>query len=97
LSPFPVKIISIDKTGTRELKVEELASNYGGGIAVRPDEEKHLIPEQGIYRVQMQVENIGLIQTSTVRGRLSLSTEPESIASRLMRLSVVAVVKESGW
>jgi putative peptide zinc metalloprotease protein len=97
LSPFPVKIISIDKTGSRELKVEELASNYGGGIAVRPDEEKHLIPEQGIYRVQMQVENTRLIQTSTVRGRLSLSTEPESIASRLMRLSVVAVVKESGW
>jgi putative peptide zinc metalloprotease protein len=99
LSPFPVKIIGIDGAGTRELKVEELASKYGGGIAVRPDKEKeqHLVPEQGVYRVVMQTEASELIQSSTVRGRLSLSTTAESIASRLMRLSVVALVKESGW
>ena len=97
LSPFPVTIISIDSTGTRELKVEELASNYGGGIAIRPDKEKHLIPEQGIYRVVMQTETPELTQSSTVRGRLSLATVAESIADRLMRLSVVALVKESGW
>ena len=99
LSPFPVKITGIDSTGTRELKVEELASNYGGGIAVRPDKEKehHLIPEQGIYRVVMQTEATELTQSSTVRGRLSISTVAESIADRLMRLTVVAVVKESGW
>jgi putative peptide zinc metalloprotease protein len=99
LFPFPVKITSIDSTGTRELKVEELASNYGGGIAVRPDKEKepHLVPEQGIYRVLMRTKTPELTQASTVRGRLSLSTAPESIAGRLMRLSVVALVKESGW
>jgi putative peptide zinc metalloprotease protein len=97
LSPFPVKITNIDSAGTRELKVEELASNFGGGIAVRPDKDKHLIPEQGVYRVVMQTEMSELSQTSTVRGRLSLSTVAESIATRLMRLSVVAVIKESGW
>jgi putative peptide zinc metalloprotease protein len=99
LSPFAVKITSIDGAGTRELKIAELASNYGGGIAVRPDKEKehHLIPEQGIYRVVMQTEATELTQNSTVRGRLSLSTVAESIAGRLMRLSVVVLVKESGW
>lgn len=99
LSPFPVKIMGIDKTGTSELRVEELASTYGGGIAVRMDREKEqrLVPEQGIYRVLMSAETPKLSQTSTVRGRLSLLTAAESIAGRLMRLSVVALVKESGW
>lgn len=99
LSPFSVKIIGIDSTGTRELKVEELASKYGGGIAVRPDKEKeqHLIPEQGIYRVVMLTEMPELPQSSTIRGRLSLSTVAESIADKLTRLTVVALVKESGW
>jgi len=32
--------------------VIELASNYGGGIAVRKDSEHHLIPEQGVYRLK---------------------------------------------
>jgi hypothetical protein len=45
----------------------------------------------------MQTEATELTQSSTVRGRLSLSTVAESIASRLMRLSVVILVKESGW
>jgi putative peptide zinc metalloprotease protein len=99
LSPFSVKIIGIDSTGTRELKVEELASKYGGGIAVRPDKEKeqHLIPEQGIYRVVMLTEMPELPQSSAIRGRLSLSTVAESIADKLTRLTVVALVKESGW
>jgi putative peptide zinc metalloprotease protein len=101
LSPFPVNILAIDSTGTRELKIEELASTYGGGIAVRPDQEKEkergLVPEQGIYRVLLQTETPELTQTSTVRGRLSLSTAPESIAGWLLRISIVALVKESGW
>jgi putative peptide zinc metalloprotease protein len=103
LSPFPVKIVGIDGTGTRELKLEELASKYGGEIAVRPDKDQHpdkdphLVPEQGIYRVVMQTENTTLTQASSVRGRLSLSTVAESIAARLVRLTVVAFVKESGW
>jgi putative peptide zinc metalloprotease protein len=99
LSPFPVNIIAIDSTGTRELKIEELASTYGGGIATRPDKEKEdtLVPEQGIYRVLMQTEAPELTQTSTVRGRLSLSTAPESIAAWLLRITIVALIKESGW
>ena len=97
LSPFPLKIIAIDNTGTRELKVEELASNYGGEIAVRADDEKQLIPEQGIYRVLMQTKAIESAETITVRGRLSLSTIPESIAAKLLRLATVVLVKESGW
>jgi putative peptide zinc metalloprotease protein len=99
LPPFPVTITAIDDAGTRELKIEELASVYGGGIAVRPEkeEEHNLIPEQGIYRIMMKTDMTNPTQASTVRGRLSLSTEPESIFGWLLRISIVALVKESGW
>ena len=97
LSPFPLKIIAIDNTGARELKVEELASIYGGAIAVRPDDKNQLIPEQGIYRVLMQTEAVESTGTITVRGRLSLSAAAESIAGKLTRLATVTLVKESGW
>jgi putative peptide zinc metalloprotease protein len=99
LPPIPASINSIDSAGTRELKVEELASNYGGAIAVRPDksEDHRLIPEQGIYRVAMKTETSELTEGKTIRGRLSLATMPESIAGRLARLFMVGLVKESGW
>jgi putative peptide zinc metalloprotease protein len=95
--PFSVRIISIDKTGTRQLNLEELASTHGGAIAVRPDAERRLVPEQGIYRVLLQVENSDMNLPMTVRGRLSLETSPESIAGHLLRSAAAVVIRESGW
>jgi putative peptide zinc metalloprotease protein len=102
LPRIPVNIASIDKTGTRELKVEELASVYGGEVAVRPDKnnkesDKRLVPEQGIYRVLLSTSAEQLPQKSTIRGRLALTTEAQSIAKRFIRLATVMLVKESGW
>lgn len=99
VSPFPILITHIDGTGTRELKIEELASIFGGGIATRPDKERDntLVPEQGIYRVLMHTDALNLANVSSIRGRLSLSNAPESIAGWLARITLVALVKESGW
>ncbi len=99
MPPINAVITHIDKTGTRELKIEELASQYGGEVAVRPEkgeQEQKLIPEQGIYRVVMQTDGAASLP-STSRGRLSLATKAESIAGRLSRVIMVALVKESGW
>ncbi len=97
LSPFGVRIISIDKTGTRQLNLEELASTHGGAIAVRPDAERGLIPEQGIYRVLLQVADTRSKLPITVRGRLSLETPPESLIGRFLRSATAVVIRESGW
>ncbi|MBK8815398.1 MAG: biotin/lipoyl-binding protein [Methylococcaceae bacterium] len=97
LQSISVTIAAVDKTGTRDLKVEELASKYGGEIAVRPDEQDQLIPEQGLYRVLLQFPKNERLWNSTIRGRLSLATEADSIANRLLRLITVTLVKESGW
>ncbi|SJM93244.1 Secretion protein HlyD family protein [Crenothrix polyspora] len=97
LLPFGVRILTIDKTGTRQLNLEELASTHGGAIAVRPDAERRLVPEQGIYRVLLQVENSEAKLPMTVRGRLSLETPPESLVERVLRSAAAVVIRESGW
>ena len=97
ITPFDLDVLSVDKTGTRQLNVLELASTNGGAVAVRPDDEKHLIPEQGIYRMVLHVKDHNLQLPKTVRGRLSLDTPPESRISRMLRLATAVVIRESGW
>ncbi|MGZ5049494.1 MAG: efflux RND transporter periplasmic adaptor subunit [Methylobacter sp.] len=96
LPPFPVRVHSIDRTGARQLALDELASRYGGAIAVREDNQHRLIPEQGVYRLLLQAENAVSMPT-TVRGRLTLDTPPESLAGRVARLTVAVLIRESGW
>jgi putative peptide zinc metalloprotease protein len=97
LAPFPVRIITIDSVGTRQLTIPELSSNHGGEIAVREDEQHHLIPEQSIYRVLLKADDNTLVQAITLRGRLSLDTPAESLAGRLLRSSLAVLIRESGW
>jgi putative peptide zinc metalloprotease protein len=97
LAPFPVQIITIDRVGTRQLTVPELSSNRGGEIAVREDEQHHLIPEQGIYRLLLQADNHALTQAITIRGRISLDTPAESLVGRLLRSALAVLIRESSW
>jgi putative peptide zinc metalloprotease protein len=97
VAPVAVHIITIDNVGTRQLTIPELSSNHGGEIAVREDEQHHLIPEQGIYRVLLQVDDAAVIQAMTLRGRLSLETPAESLAGRLLRLTLAVLIRESSW
>jgi putative peptide zinc metalloprotease protein len=97
LAPFPVQIITIDRVGTRQLTVPELSSNRGGEIAVREDEQHHLIPEQGIYRLLLQADEHTTMQAITIRGRLSLDTPAESLVGRLSRSALAVLIRESSW
>lgn len=94
---FPVQVISIDRTGSRQLALAELSSRYGGAIAVREDGQHRLIPEQGVYRLLLKTDNASSTLPITVRGRLALNTPPESLAGRVMRSAVAIVIRESGW
>ena len=97
LPAFIVHLISIDPVGTRQLNVPELASTHGGEIAVREDEQHHLIPEQGIYRIVLQANDTSITQAMTLRGRLSLATKPESLVGRLLRSALAVLIRESSW
>ena len=94
---LPLRVIAIDHTGTRQLTLSELASNYGGAIAVREDSEHHLIPEQGIYRIVLSVEKPILPLPVSVRGRLAINTAPESLLGRLLRSAAAVLIRESSW
>ena len=95
LKALKATVITIDKVGTRQLIVAELASKYGGEIAVREDEQQHLIPEQSIYRVLLSVNQP--MNNTTLRGRLSIETPPESLIGRLWRSALAVLIRESGW
>ena len=98
LPTLPLRVLSIDPSGTRQLTLTELSSRYGGAIAVREDEQHHLIPEQGIYRLLLQTENTTASPMPiTVRGRLALNTPPESLSGRLLRSTLAILIRESGW
>jgi putative peptide zinc metalloprotease protein len=97
LASIPVTIITVDRVGTRQLTIPELASNHGGEIAVREDEQHHLIPEQGIYRVLLRVDVMQRITAINLRGRLSVATPPESLAGRLFHSAVAVLIRESSW
>ena len=97
LPAVPVRIIAIDRTGTRQLALTELASKYGGGVAVREDSEHHLTPEQGVYRLLLQAEDTPYALPISVRGRLALMTPPESLAGRLLRSAAAVLIRESSW
>ncbi|MEI6706470.1 MAG: biotin/lipoyl-binding protein [Methylococcales bacterium] len=96
-TPFPVQIIAIDSVGTRQLTITELSSTHGGDCAVREDEQHHLIPEQGIYRLLLKVDDHTLTHAITIRGRLSLDTAAESLAGRLLRSALAVLIRESSW
>lgn len=97
VSILSAQIISIDHVGTRQLTIPELSSSHGGEIAVREDEEHHLIPEQGIYRVLLQTDDPTVIPAMTLRGRLSLETRAESLTGRLVRSALSVLIRESSW
>jgi len=97
VAPVPVHVITIDSVGTRQLTVPEISSTHGGEIAVREDEQHHLIPEQGIYRVLLKVDDGVDLQAITLRGRLSLATPAESLAGRLLRSALAVLIRESSW
>lgn len=97
LEPILIQVLSIDPSGTRQLILAELSSRYGGAIAVREDEQHHLIPEQGVYRLLLQIKNTHITLPYTVRGRLVLTTPAESISGRLLRSALAVMIRESGW
>lgn len=97
LPAFAVNLISIDPVGSRQLNIPELASTHGGEIAVREDQQHHLIPEQGIYRLLLQVDDPDIVQATSLRGRVSLATPAESLIGRLIRSALAVLIRESSW
>jgi len=101
LTTFNARITDIEQYNSQQLPEREhaLASIFGGEIAVRIDPRTQaLIPEQAIYRLQLQAETalppIEHVQVANVRLNLK---EEESIVSSLWKSVVAVLIRESGF
>lgn len=91
----PLTLRSIDRLSTREVATAELASIHGGGIAVRQDADKRLVPEASIYRVTLKPAGDAPQAAGLRRGAVVMEAEAESLLLRLWRNAAAVVIRES--
>jgi putative peptide zinc metalloprotease protein len=99
LPPLTCRLQNIDD-GSISNMPDLLASNYGGPIAVRVDQNQKLLPETAQYRIQLKVEDhlvSSVLSPSILRGTLKLETDHASLAGDIWRRSLAAILKESGF
>ncbi|MDH1011062.1 biotin/lipoyl-binding protein [Pseudomonas nicosulfuronedens] len=93
---LPVRLESVDATGTSHLDLEALASDRQGAIAVQRDSEGRALPVQGQYAVRLSADQpMELVQP--VRGEVVLAARGESPLSTIWRRLAALGVRESGF
>ncbi len=96
-APLPCQLLTVDLVNIQRLSAPELASRYGGPILVREEHVEELIPREAYFRITLtpQVDLPPL--TQVLRGRVTITTPPESPASRLWQKLSALVLRESGF
>ena len=92
--PVSCTVRFIDKGATLLLPDPELASWYGGGIAVRGN-KSGLAPEGAIYRVRL-VPDDRTIPRVQLRGVVHIAGQSESLLARTARSVAGVVMREAG-
>ncbi|MEP4805034.1 MAG: HlyD family efflux transporter periplasmic adaptor subunit [Hyphomicrobiales bacterium] len=96
---FVVTLENIAPTGQDVLVHPILASIHDGPIAVRVDDQGHLIPERGIYLTNFRVESqdiYDVLPARELRGFIKMKTEPSSLARKLYRRITSILLRETG-
>jgi len=94
LNTLRCSISRVDEGGTRTLEEAALASNYGGALPVRADQEE-LILEGAWYKLQLD-DCPPLPVSSKLRGTLVVSAQAESAILGLGRRVWAILLRESG-
>ena len=89
-----VKDLSI--AGSTQLELPMLASEFGGGIAVRKGQNGELFPVKAIYQVTMKVDDTSPDSSRVLRGIAHIKGRPESMAARIWRRILQVMIRESG-
>ncbi|MEI7238836.1 HlyD family efflux transporter periplasmic adaptor subunit [Pectobacterium brasiliense] len=93
----PVILKDIDPTGIAFIEHNILASEHGGPIAVRRDEQKQLRPVQGWYGVNLDVATDSTLPLQPLRGLVVMNGEAESLFTGIWRQVAALGVRESGF
>lgn len=101
LPTVPVRLEQVAQAGAATIEMPELASQYGGAIAVRPRSGDHgskrLIPVNANYLATMAVTDAAAYPPVSARGVVVLDGEAQSIAGRAWRRVASVLVRESGF
>ncbi|MDB5392994.1 MAG: hypothetical protein JWM91_500 [Rhodospirillales bacterium] len=93
--PIAVTVASIGLAPVRIFDRLDLASVYGGGVAVRKDPAGKLVPETAIYPAILTPHQQGRI-TTRLRGAVVISGDRASFLSRIYHRTSALVIRESG-
>ena len=105
---FGVRLARIAKTNSTILDQPELASVYGGDIAVQLDESQQLIPKRSRYLAELslapstddgvsQLNGAGVYALQTVNGVIKLDGEAESLLIGMVRQAASVIMAELGF
>jgi putative peptide zinc metalloprotease protein len=96
-----VKLDDIAEAGTTSIEIPELASVYGGPIAVRPHAadagHRRLAPVEARYLARLTANQHTEGPGYSVRGVVTLQGEGRSVAARAWRQVAAVLVRESGF
>ena len=88
-------VTSVGSAPVRNLDTVELASIYGGGVAVRKDSAGKLIPEAAIYHAVMTprrgVEHIA----TRLRGDVAITADRASVLGRIYHRTLAIMIREA--
>lgn len=92
-----VTLSEVDTTGAAYLDQAALASDHGGPIAVRRDEQQRAQPLQAQYGVRLTPQEPGVALTQPQLGVAILDGRRESIIAAVWRRVAALGVRESGF
>lgn len=97
LPAIPVRLTAIDPTGSAFLGEEKLASDRGGPVAVRRDDQKRARPVQAWYGVRIEPIHPAEAPRQPVRGVVVVKGKAESLFTRVWRRTAALGLRESGF
>lgn len=94
--PLDIRVAAVDSQAVTEVAYPELASVFGGPLAVHRDAQGKLVPEHAVYRVLCRVDG-KKIPGYCIAGQVSLEATPRSILSSVWTNFLGLLVRESTW
>ncbi|PTB21007.1 hypothetical protein C9I57_09795 [Trinickia symbiotica] len=94
-SPVDLVVSSIETTSVRTLDVTELASVYGGGLAVRKSADNRLVPETAVYRTVLAPRDPHVKAWRRLRGQVDIEGDRASLIGQIYRRAVALFISES--
>lgn len=95
--PVALRVRSVSPGTLGTLEAPELASVYGGGVAVRKEQDGRLVPEMAVYRVVLDLAGDAKPVTGELRrGTVHIEGDRVSPIERIWRRVVAVVMREAG-